>query len=343
MSTNEIFFLGISTIAFLIYIYRKFSDRSKVNSLIAEFPELKKAMRTSSKKVIFIRIILYSIVLIFLMLSFVNPIFDNTPPKETTNSKQGVDIVFLIDVSLSMYAVDTKPNRLTRIKDIILNILPELNGNRLGIVAFAGAPFLYCPMTSDIGAFSEFVRGMEIDMIPDTGTNIDGAFSKANQLLETGKIMRNKILVLITDGEDMKEKFPKIKEGEFFAFGVGTKEGSSIYYKDDTTGNAGYVTRQGRLVPHEDQAELVKTVLNETYLKILARKNNGSYINITENPELATKILDKIEEMEKNSVQVRQKVSERNTFIYFLIPALIALLLDITLVDFIARKNLSSN
>jgi Ca-activated chloride channel family protein len=193
-------------------------------------------------------------------------------------------------------------------------------------------------MTSDLSAFAEYVRGMEPDMIPDTGTDIESAFAKASSMLSSNKILRSRLLVFVSDGESMNEKYPSFGNGEFFIWGVGTSSGSSIYYKDDTTGNAGFVTTDGKLVPYEDQGTLVKSILNESYLRKLASKNSGEYINISSSPEKAEKIISKISSMEKNSNKVLQSMSRKDSYIYFLFPAFILMLLDITLLEWLAQR-----
>ena len=182
-----------------VYIFYKIKQRMEIDTFIKVYPGVKTKMSMPPKWLLSIRYTLYVIVTILLAIAILNPSFSEEAGVEE-KSVSGVDIVFLVDVSLSMNATDALPNRLSRFKETVLRQLPALNGNRLGIIAFAGVPFLYCPMTTDIAAFSDYVRGLDVDMIPNTGTNLKRAFGKAEEIFKSGKVLRNNILILVTDG-----------------------------------------------------------------------------------------------------------------------------------------------
>ena len=336
LNTITVTFIFFVLLLFLIYISIKILDQKKISSLLLKFPYLKKSILLYPKYFITIRFILY---IFFLLLSFgslLNPSFEEEKLTDNLNLK-GVDIVFVIDVSLSMNAEDNGVTRLSRVKESILSVLPDLSGNRFGIITFAGAPFLYCPMTSDPGAFSDYVRGLETDMIPDTGTNIKKAFEKASELLKSSKVYRNRIVVLITDGEDIYETMPSnIQSATLLIFGIGSSEGSFIRYKDESTGLSGFVTKEGKLSGDPSDTMLIRSTQNEVFLKKIASSFSGDYINLTKYPGGAEEIISKIRDMEKNTDKVLRDISKKDGYQYLLIPALIFFLLDISLLEIYA-------
>jgi Ca-activated chloride channel homolog len=268
-----------------------------------------------------------------------NPSFESDNTQEISNIN-GVDIIFLIDVSLSMNAEDYGFTRMSRLKETILSITPQLHGNRFGIITFAGTAFLYCPMTKDSSSFTEFVRGLDIDMIPDTGTNINKGLEKLSDFVKTDQILKNKIIVLATDGEDSKDDLLNSMDIDMVIFGLGSKEGGLIKYKNESDGVTGYLTRDGKLTTNKNEKNLIVSASNEVYLKKIASKYNADYVNITENPASADLLINKVKEMEKNQLKSLQEVIKKDGYQYFLVPALFLLFLDLLLeyVIFKSRK-----
>ena len=118
-------------------------------------------------------------------------------------SRRGIDIVFAIDTSRSMSTPDVKPDRLTRAKLAIDDFAGHLDGDAVGIVAFAGRAFLVCPITLDYGAFHETLSAIDTNTIPRGGTNISRAIQQAQATLRR-RPGSDKILILVTDGEDLE-------------------------------------------------------------------------------------------------------------------------------------------
>jgi Ca-activated chloride channel homolog len=312
----------------LYYSFRKWDERKEIENTLVRFPKLIQQMNLIPKSVFIWKIIVYPFITLLLCLTLFNPHLreENLGGQ---NVLSGVDILFVVDVSLSMYAVDTAPNRLSRFKEVVLSLTPELTGNRMGIVTFAGAPFLYCPMTSDIAAFSDYVRGLDTDMIPDTGTNLGKAIDKANEILKSKKILKNRIIVLVTDGEDKSQPSKSLESGELLVWGVGTKEGGPIFYQDEMGKLSGFVSKDRKLYPNATDPNVVISKLEEGYLKRLSSKNDGEYYNISMDPQAPRLLLDKINSIEKNSNKVLKEIARKDGYQYFLGLALFLLLVDI--------------
>jgi Ca-activated chloride channel family protein len=188
-------------------------------------------------------------------------------------TRRGNDIIFAVDTSRSMLTPDVKPNRLARAKLAIDDLTSHLNGDAVGLVAFAGSAFLECPLTVDYGAFHESLAALDTHIIPRGGTDITSAIHAAEAALH-GRAGVDKILILVTDGEDLEgdslaaAKAAAEHDGlKIFTVGVGSANGDLIPLPADQGG--GFL-RDGAGNP-------VKSRLDETALKALAAATGGMY------------------------------------------------------------------
>jgi len=189
-------------------------------------------------------------------------------------SRRGNEIVFAIDTSRSMLSPDVKPNRLTRAKLSIDDFVKLLDGDAVGIVAFAGSAFLVCPITLDYGAFGESLSAIDSHTIPRGGTNISSAIRAAQAALRR-RPGSDKILILITDGEDLEgdaltaARAAAHSDGlKIYTVGVGTAAGDLIPVPLDQGG--GFVK--------DDTGAFVKSRLDEPALKAIASATGGIYV-----------------------------------------------------------------
>jgi Ca-activated chloride channel family protein len=188
--------------------------------------------------------------------------------------REGVDLVIALDVSKSMLAVDVKPNRLERAKLAILDLVSLLQGDRVGLVAFAGTAFLQCPLTLDYDAFAQSLSALDVGMIPRGGTAIERAIDAGIDAFE-GRQGGHGALILITDGEDHEGDASAAaaraaEQGvKVFTVGIGTVEGELIPVVDASGSRAFLKDRDGKVV---------KSRLDETMLQSVAEKTGGAYI-----------------------------------------------------------------
>ncbi|MDE1888788.1 MAG: VWA domain-containing protein [Planctomycetota bacterium] len=187
--------------------------------------------------------------------------------------KKGIDIVIAVDTSRSMLADDVKPNRLEVAKREIEDLLNALEGDRVGLVAFAGSAFTYCPLTSDYGAFRLFLNDLNTNIIPLGGTNLAEALRKGISAFESNS-KNHKAVILITDGEnhedDPLKAASKAKEQDIviYTVGVGRKDGSYIKIKDESNHETFLKDRQG---------QVIKSRLDEITLNKIALETGGLY------------------------------------------------------------------
>jgi Ca-activated chloride channel homolog len=182
------------------------------------------------------------------------------------------DILFVLDCSRSMLATDVRPNRLTRAKFAIEDFIQRYGRGRIGLVAFAGQAFLQCPLTFDYDAFRESLLAVDEATIPVPGTDLGRALSEAYAAME--KNDRRKILILLSDGEDLEKSGVKTARAlaqngiQVFAIGVGTPAGTPI----QTIDNRGVVD-----TVRDRNGRVVESRLDEATLRAMAEATGGRY------------------------------------------------------------------
>ena len=185
--------------------------------------------------------------------------------------REGVDLVVALDTSKSMLATDVAPNRLARAKLAVQDLLGELQGDRIGLVAFAGSAFVQCPLTLDRNAFRESLGAGEVGLIPRGGTNLTAAIDASLEAFE-GRQSSHQAIVLITDGEDHEGKVEDAithaseRGVKVFTVGIGTAEGELI-------------PTEGGTFLKDRNSHVVKSRLDEDTLKKLALDTGGVYLH----------------------------------------------------------------
>ncbi|MDB6023601.1 MAG: von Willebrand factor type [Pedosphaera sp.] len=193
---------------------------------------------------------------------------------ETTEISQtlGEDILFLVDCSKSMLAADVAPNRLTRAKYAILDFVQKHGRGRVGVVAFSGQAFLQCPLTFDYDAFREALLAVDEKTIPVPGTDIGRALDEGYRAME--KNDRHKVMVLVTDGEDLENSGVNMAKSladkgiVVYAIGVGTAAGSQIQILNE---------RGLPEMMRDREGNVVVSHLDETTLSAIAGATHGTY------------------------------------------------------------------
>ena len=213
---------------------------------------------------------------IFLLLAFIFAGLALARPQwgsvENQNAFLGEDMVFVLDCSQSMTASDVLPDRMQRAKFAMLDFVRKQSNGRVGLVAFAGSAFLQCPLTFDAGAFEETLMGIDEKTIPIPGTDIGRALNEASRAMD--KKARRKMVVLVTDGEDLEKsgvtaaKRLATNGVVVFAIGVGTPTGKEI----QTLNAAGQME-----LLRDAKGEIVRSQLDEKTLREIASVTGGSY------------------------------------------------------------------
>jgi len=189
--------------------------------------------------------------------------------------QRGLDIVVAVDTSKSMLTADIAPNRLERAKLAALSLMQDARSDRLGLVAFADDAFLECPLTADNTAFQQSAQALNVNSIPEGGTDLAAAINTA--LTTFKEADHYKTLVLLTDGEDNINETAALEAAQnaakaglkIFTVGIGTAAGDLIRVTD-ANGNSDYV--------RDEQGNVVKSHLNEALLQQIAATTKGFYL-----------------------------------------------------------------
>jgi Ca-activated chloride channel family protein len=235
--------------------------------------------------------------------------------------REGIDLIVAIDTSRSMLATDVKPNRLARAKLAVRDLLAQLSGDRVGLIAFAGTAFLQCPLTLDFGAFSQSLDAIEAGIIPRGGTSIAAAIDTALAGFE-GRQAEHQALVVITDGEDNSGNVDD-------AIKRASERGVKIY-------TVGIGTSEGELIPLEQggflkdrRGQVVKSRLDETTLQKIATDTGGAYLHATDTAFGLTELYrDYIATMEKRELASTLERRFEHRFQWPLLAAFVLLLVE---------------
>ncbi len=194
--------------------------------------------------------------------------------------RKGLDLLIAVDTSRSMLSNDVAPNRLERVKLAAHDLIDELQGDRVGLIAFAGRAFLQAPLTIDYGAATESINDLDTKTIPEGGTNISEAITLATTTF--GKsAMGNRALIIFTDGEELSGDAVKSAKAaadagvRIFTVGVGTPQGSLIPLASDDGGSA---------FVKDSAGQVVKSKLDEKVLDEIAKAAGGFYLHLENGP-----------------------------------------------------------
>jgi Ca-activated chloride channel homolog len=200
--------------------------------------------------------------------------------------RKGLDLLIAVDTSRSMLSNDVQPNRLERVKLAAQDLISELQGDRVGLIAFAGRAFLQAPLTIDYGAVVESINDLDTKTVPEGGTNISEAIALASRTF--GKsAMGNRALILFTDGEELSGDAVKAAKAaadsgvRIFTLGVGTPQGSLIPISGED-GETAFVK--------DSAGQVVKSKLDENRLREVAQASGGIYLHLENGPSTMQQI-----------------------------------------------------
>ena len=325
-----VFLLGL----FLLYkIYKNYSAFGKHG--LSQMRNYKYYKKTNLFKIL---ILLTSFVL--LSISVLRPAWGI---KQKTVESKGTDVVFTLDVSKSMLALDESGSidRLTMAKEMISSFVSAHEENRYGLVIFAGEAFVSTPLTFDTSAFLTFLSGVDSHDVGKQGTNIEAALQASiDRFFSEQDKKRGRSVVIISDGgEEMDGDVSRFAEVarklniKIFTIGIGDKKGVPIPENRDVFGRVTYKKHQG---------ETVLTKLNEEPLKKIASATNGEYFHAKNKNDLL-KISKKLKEIQTSVVKTEEKIGEEDRYQYFLFPAFLFFLAFIFFDVFIFLFNRKSN
>lgn len=271
---------------------------------------------------------------VLILLALTCLIFAAANPQVGTKMQEvkqtGIDVFILLDVSNSMMAEDIKPNRLEKAKYQISNLINKLQGDRIGLIIFAGQAYVQIPLTTDYSAANLFLSAVDVNSVPSQGTAIASAINLATVSFDT--LSTKKVIIIITDGEDHEGDVEKAVENTesreimIYTIGLGSQAGVPIPILNNRNQLVGF--------KKDSQGNTVLTKLDEEVLKRIAIDGNGKYYRGTNYEDYLDKIYTELSELEQTEFGVKKVTDYEDRFYFFLIPALILLVLEL----FISEK-----
>ena len=261
-----------------------------------------------------------------LIIALINP---KIGTKIETFQRLGVDIVFAIDVSKSMLAEDISPSRMDKSKQLVGQVINNLGGDRIGIVAYAGKAFPQLPLTTDYSSAKMFLQNMNTDMLSSQGTAIDEAISLSSTYFDQDK-STERILFIVSDGEDHNDLTYDMADMAaknnitIYSIGVGTEKGSPIPIK-----------KNGIVMSYKKDinGDVVITKLNKTYLENISDKTGGKFIEGSITNDVVQEVIQILENTEKKEFDT-QKFSEfEDQFQWFIFLGFVFIVFDLFMKD----------
>lgn len=317
-----LFLIPILAIIFLFNLYwkrkkqREFGDLEMIKKLSPD----QSTFKTTLKFVVLI------LVLAAIIIALVNP---KIGTKTETVKREGIDVVFAVDVSKSMLCEDVAPNRLEKSKQIVSQIINQLAGDRIGIVAYAGSAFPVLPITTDYSVAKMFLQSMNTTIVSSQGTSLDEAIKLSATYFDDDK-KTSKLLILISDGEDHSEGASEAAEEankaglKIITIGVGTEKGGPIPLKD-----GGHIVSFKR----DQNNAVVVTKLNQEALKAIAKNTKGGFVNGNSTKEVLEYVKNALDNIEKTEFETQQFSDFNSQFQWFLGIALFLLCFDFLLLE----------
>ena len=261
-----------------------------------------------------------------LIIALINP---KIGTKIETFQRLGVDIVFAVDVSKSMLAEDIAPSRMEKSKQLVSQVINNLGGDRIGIVAYAGKAFPQLPLTTDYSSAKMFLQNMNTDMLSSQGTAINEAIRLSSTYFDQDQ-STERLLFIVSDGEDHNDLSFDMAEIAaknnitIYSIGVGTEKGVPIPIK-----------KNGVVMSYKKDFnnEVVITKLNKNYLQNISQKTGGKYINGAITEDVIQEVVDILENTEKKEFDT-QKFSEfEDQFQWFILIGFLFVFIDIFMRD----------
>ena len=319
-----LYLLFILPLLVLLFLYNLYWKRKKQR----EFGDLEMVKKLSPESSVFKPVLKLGVLLLALtglILALVNP---KIGTKMETVKREGIDIVFAVDVSKSMLAEDVAPNRLDKSKQIVSQIINQLGSDRIGIVAYAGNAFPVLPITTDYSVAKMFLQSMNTDMVSSVGTSLNEAIKLSSTYYDDKKT--SKLLIMISDGEDHSEGAEEAAEEanklgiKIITIGVGTEKGGTIPLKKN-----GVVEGFKK----DNNNEVLITKLNQESLQTIAKATKGGYVNGNNTKEVVEYIKNALNNIQKTEFEATEMADFQSQFQWFLGFAFVFLFLDIFLLE----------
>jgi Ca-activated chloride channel family protein len=314
--------------------------RKRTMATYGEQEVIKKLMPDISVTKRFAKFVLYVTAFGFLIIGIVNP---RIGTKLENVKRKGADLMVCLDVSNSMKATDLSPNRLEKAKMALSKLIDKLNGDRIGIIIFAGEAYVQLPITTDYAASKMFLESINSEMITTQGTNIGAAIDLSMESFgkDEGK---NKAIIIITDGEDNESNGIHAAQNAadkgvaIYTIGMGSPDGAPIPV---------YVNGAREGFKKDKAGNTIVTRLNEQTLREIAAAGGGTFVRATNSDAGLNIILNAIDKLEKKQFESKMYSDYEDRFQVFIFITFLILLVETFISErkskLYKRLNLSGN
>jgi Ca-activated chloride channel homolog len=316
------FFYALAVIPLLLLlVISYFISRKRKLRRIGDQSLVEQLLPYASRRKRIIKVTLFLSALVFMVLALCNL---QTGSKLTEVKREGADIIVCLDVSNSMLAQDLSPDRLTRAKYALEKMVDMLQGDRLGLVIFAGEAYVQLPITTDYGAAKMFLGSIGPGMVPVQGTNLADAIQKASESFPADE-GKNRAIILITDGENHESEAVAAaemanKKGIMInTIGIGSEKGVPLPLVEN-----GVVKGYRK----DQDGQTVISRLNSDLLRAIASKANGVYVQASQADLGLGSVIDKINELDKAQIESKMYTDYEDQFQWFLATALLLLFIE---------------
>lgn len=318
--TWAFYLLALVPILIGIYVFYKHQRKKSLDSF-AIAPLLKRLARNLPLHKHTVKFVLVVLATSSLIVAIANPKLGS---KLEEVKREGIDIMVALDLSRSMNATDVSPSRLEKAKVFLNKLITELEGDRIGLVIFAGNAYVQMPITTDYSAAKLFLESISSDIVPTQGTAIGEAIRLSMESFDNTN-ESNKAIIVISDGEnhegDAVEAAQEAADlgGLIYTIGVGTEKGSPVP-----------ISQNGRTFDFQRDKEgnIITSKMNPQMLQEVADAGNGVYFNLNNTRETAQLLNDELLKLEKQELEARVFTDYEDHFQLFLAICLGLLLLD---------------
>lgn len=323
--SKYLYLLFIVPFLVLVFLLNQYWKKKKQ----LEFGDLDLIKKLSPEKSIFkpiLKLVVVLLALVAIIFGLVNP---KIGTKMETVKREGIDIVFAMDVSKSMLAEDVAPSRLEKSKQIVSQIINQLGSDRIGIVAYAGNSFPVLPITTDYGVAKMFLQSVNTDIVSSRGTSLDEAIKLSSTYFDE-KSKTSKLLIMISDGEDHSDGAEEAAEEanklgmKIITIGVGTEKGSAIPIR---------VNGVVQSFKRDNNNEVVITKLNKESLTQIAKTTKGGYVDGNNTKQVLDYIKNALNNIQKTEFESTQMADYQSQFQWFLGFGFALLFLDVFLLE----------
>ncbi len=269
-----------------------------------------------------IKLLFLILFILFSTIALVNPMIGT---ELKTVKREGVDIVFALDVSKSMLAEDIAPNRLEKAKRIVSEIINTLNNDRVGVIAYAATALPILPITDDYSTAKTFLQSLNTDMLSSQGTAIIQSINLAQKFYDD-EDQTNRVLCILSDGEDHEVERQNLLELAeqsgitIITIGLGSVKGAPIPIKENNIVKS---------YKKDENGDVVVTKLNTQLLNSIANSSSGIYIEGINTELVVEEISKRLKEMDKKEFESKQFVAYKDQFQWFISFAILFLSLEL--------------